>query len=90
MTPLDYDIFFKVRRITGGLTLDRYDFVLMVDADTVIKYNSIQLMIKAMNHDPSLLGLCGETKIANKTASWVSMIQASLFLQKKILNFFNM
>ena len=28
-----------------------------------------------MVHDPDIMGLCGETKIANKTASWVTMIQ---------------
>jgi len=28
-----------------------------------------------MAHDPEIMGLCGETKIANKTQSWVTMIQ---------------
>src|SRR5690554_114558 len=32
-------------------------------------------MIAAMAHDPEIMGLCGETKIANKTDSWVTMIQ---------------
>lgn len=32
-------------------------------------------MIAAMAHDHEIMGLCGETKIANKTDSWVTMIQ---------------
>jgi chitin synthase len=28
-----------------------------------------------MVKDPEVMGLCGETKIANKRDSWVSMIQ---------------
>jgi chitin synthase len=32
-------------------------------------------MISAMVKDPEVMGLCGETKIANKTDSWVTMIQ---------------
>lgn len=32
-------------------------------------------MIAAMAHDHDIMGLCGETKIANKTDSWVTMIQ---------------
>ena len=32
-------------------------------------------MVAAMVKDQDVMGLCGETKIANKSASWVSMIQ---------------
>src|ERR1700733_10136623 len=32
-------------------------------------------MVAAMVKDDIVMGLCGETKIANKNASWVSMIQ---------------
>lgn len=32
-------------------------------------------MVAAMVQDENIMALCGETKIANKTASWVSMIQ---------------
>lgn len=75
MCPLDYDIFYKIQKITGGITIDRYDFVLMVDADTIIRHDSLGHMIRAMNNDESIMGLCGETKIANKLSTWVTMIQ---------------
>jgi len=32
-------------------------------------------MVAAMVKDDNVMGLCGETKIANKKASWISMIQ---------------
>ncbi|KAI8854469.1 chitin synthase-domain-containing protein [Chytridium lagenaria] len=50
-------------------------FILMVDADTKIEDTALLHMINAMKSDESIMGLCGETRISNKTASWVSMIQ---------------
>ena len=32
-------------------------------------------MIACMSRDPYIMGLCGETKIANKGDSWVTAIQ---------------
>lgn len=32
-----------------------------------------------MSRDPNVMGLCGETKIANKTDSWVTAIQGNSF-----------
>jgi chitin synthase len=37
--------------------------------------DSLTHMVSAMVKDPEVMGLCGETKIANKTDSWVTMIQ---------------
>lgn len=34
MTPLDYELFQKVKRASGGITPDTYEHLLMVDADT--------------------------------------------------------
>jgi len=58
-----------------GMSPDFYETVLMVDADTKVFPDSLTHMISAMVKDPEVMGLCGETKIANKRASWVSMIQ---------------
>jgi chitin synthase len=74
MTPLDYDIAYKSKKV-AGLSLDLYDFVLMVDADTIVHPSSLKFMIRAMNNDSSIMGLCGETKVSNKLGSWVTMIQ---------------
>jgi chitin synthase len=51
------------------------EIVLMVDADTKIAPDSLGRMVNAMRRDPSVMGLCGETRIANKRDSWVSAIQ---------------
>ena len=74
MTELEFEMFNGMWRITG-ISPDFYEIVLMVDADTKVFPDSITQMISAMVKDPEIMGLCGETKIANKRQSWVSMIQ---------------
>ncbi|GAB7361066.1 hypothetical protein MBLNU230_g1106t1 [Neophaeotheca triangularis] len=74
MTELEYEMFNGIWKITG-ISPDFYEIVLMVDADTKVFPDSLTHMVSAMVQDPEIMGLCGETKIANKTQSWVSMIQ---------------
>ena len=74
MTELEFEMFNGLWRVTG-ISPDYYEIVLMVDADTKVFPDSLTHMISAMVKDPEIMGLCGETKIANKRASWVSMIQ---------------
>ncbi|ESA44002.1 glycosyltransferase family 2 protein [Neurospora crassa] len=74
MTELEYEMFNGLWKITG-ISPDFYEIVLMVDADTKVFPDSLTHMISAMVKDPEIMGLCGETKIANKRASWVSAIQ---------------
>jgi chitin synthase len=74
MTPLDYDLFRKIHHITN-VTPDFFELVLMVDADTRVEPDSLRFMVNAMWNDQMIMGLCGETKIANKKQSWVTRIQ---------------
>ncbi|KAF2482496.1 chitin synthase 4 [Neohortaea acidophila] len=74
MTELEYEMFNGIWKITG-IAPDFYEIVLMVDADTKVFPDSMTHMVSTMVKDPEIMGLCGETKIANKTASWVTMIQ---------------
>ncbi|KAG0296057.1 Chitin synthase, class 3 [Dissophora globulifera] len=74
MTSFEYELFNTIWRI-AGVASDRYEIVLMVDADTKVYPDSLSRMIATMAHDHEIMGLCGETKIANKTDSWVTMIQ---------------
>jgi chitin synthase len=74
MTELEFEMFNGIWKITG-ISPDFYEMVLMVDADTKVFPDSLTHMISAMVKDPEVMGLCGETKIANKRESWVSMIQ---------------
>ncbi|PWY62002.1 chitin synthase F [Aspergillus eucalypticola CBS 122712] len=74
MTELEYEMFNGLWQVTG-ISPDFYEVILMVDADTKVFPDSLTHMIAAMVKDPEVMGLCGETKIANKTDSWVTMIQ---------------
>ncbi|WFD23600.1 chitin synthase [Malassezia equina] len=74
MTQFEYEFFNSIWRVTG-VTADQYEIVLMVDADTKVFPDSLTRMTAAMVEDPEIMGLCGETKIANKAQSWVTMIQ---------------
>ncbi|KXN73036.1 glycosyltransferase family 2 protein, partial [Conidiobolus coronatus NRRL 28638] len=74
LSSLDYEMFNAMWNVTG-VTPDSYEIVLMVDADTKVFPDSLTKMVRVMVMDPQVMGLCGETKIANKTQSWVTMIQ---------------
>lgn len=74
MTTFEYEFFNSIWRITG-VSPDRYEAVLCVDADTKVFPDSVTRMVACLVHDQEIMGLCGETKIANKTETWVTMIQ---------------
>ncbi|OMJ23371.1 Chitin synthase 4 [Smittium culicis] len=74
MTRLEYEMFNAIWNVTG-VTPDFFEVVLMVDADTKVFPDSLGRMVSVMARDPMVMGLCGETKIANKRDSFTSMIQ---------------
>ena len=90
MTPLDFDMFRKIQSLTG-VTADFFEVCLMVnaltlapmmlltltqvDADTKVFPDSLRLLVNCMQHDNFIMGVCGETRIANKRQSWVTAIQ---------------
>lgn len=74
MTELEYALLEAVWRVTG-LMCEFYEIVLMVDADTKVYPDCLNHMCAEMIKDPTIMGLCGETKITNKSKSWVTAIQ---------------
>ncbi|KDQ15672.1 glycosyltransferase family 2 protein [Botryobasidium botryosum FD-172 SS1] len=74
MTVFDYELFNCMWRVTGVCPV-QYEIVLCVDADTKVFPDSLTRMVACMVHDEEIMGLCGETKIANKSETWVTMIQ---------------
>ncbi|KDQ21489.1 glycosyltransferase family 2 protein [Botryobasidium botryosum FD-172 SS1] len=74
MTPLDFDLFRKLH-VLMGVTPDFFEVCLMVDADTKVYPDSMKHLVNCMQNDNYIMGVCGETRIANKRQSWVSMIQ---------------
>ncbi|KAJ8327573.1 hypothetical protein O5D80_003928 [Batrachochytrium dendrobatidis] len=85
MTPLEYDLFLKLHYLMG-VTPDTFEIVLMVDADTKVAPDSVARMVACMASDPLVMGLCGETRIANKSESWVSRIQVFEYYLSHHLN----
>ncbi|CAJ0835912.1 14728_t:CDS:2, partial [Entrophospora sp. SA101] len=75
MTKLDFELFEKIRSITNGLTVDDYELMTMIDADTIVDENSLKYLKNYIDNDDDVIGICGEAQIANKTASFVTMIQ---------------
>jgi len=74
MTEFDFDLFTKIHELTG-VYADVYESIMMIDADTIVDRDSLSHLVACLIEDPKIMGLCGETQIANKTESWVSMIQ---------------
>ena len=77
MTTFEYEFFNSIWRVTG-VSPDRYELVLCVDADTKVFPDSLTRMASCMIHDEEIMGLCGETKIANKAETFVTMMQGQL------------
>eukprot|EP00835_Amoeboradix_gromovi_P005113 NODE_451_length_8312_cov_0.348594.p1 type:complete len:1039 gc:universal NODE_451_length_8312_cov_0.348594:1046-4162(+) len=74
MTPLEYDLFQKMQYLCR-VSPDVFESCLMVDADTIVDYQSLPIIVSSFTKDDAIIGLCGETRISNKTDSWVSWIQ---------------
>ncbi|KAJ1799460.1 hypothetical protein LPJ59_001812 [Coemansia sp. RSA 2399] len=74
MTPLELEIYHQVKNVIGVLP-SHYEYVLMIDADTVVMPDSLNRMVRSMLHDVKIMGLCGETRLANAKSSWITMMQ---------------
>lgn len=74
MCPLDFEIYHAmINSFEQEPALCEY--LLMVDADTVVEPTALSYFVKNFDNDEKLMGMTGETKIANKWESWVTMIQ---------------
>ncbi|KAJ2707425.1 ATP-dependent RNA helicase [Coemansia sp. IMI 203386] len=74
LTPLEFELCRSATQLTK-INPDQFEYLLMVDADTSIDTECIPRLVAAMERDPGIMGLCGETRIANKRDSWVTRIQ---------------
>jgi chitin synthase len=75
LCELEYELFWKMTKLMKGVTPDNFEVVLMVDADTMVLPDALTYMVATMANDITVMGLCGETRIANKRTSWVTAIQ---------------
>lgn len=74
MTPMELEMHHQIRNIIG-VNPTFYEFLLQIDADTVVAPDSATRFISAFLHDTSLIGACGETALTNAKASFVTMMQ---------------
>lgn len=74
MTPLELEIYHQIKNVIG-VNPSFYEYILMVDADTEVLPDSLNRLVSAFMHDTRVMGLCGETTLANEKDTWVTMIQ---------------
>ncbi|KAI9350347.1 chitin synthase-domain-containing protein [Obelidium mucronatum] len=74
MNPLELELYHHMKNIIG-VNPSFYEYILMVDADTEVFTDSLNRMVSAMIHDSRIMGICGETLIANEKESFFTMIQ---------------
>ncbi|KAG9313286.1 glycosyltransferase family 2 protein [Chiua virens] len=74
MTTFESEFFNAIWRVTG-IRPNQYELVLCVDADTKVFPDSLTRLVWCMVMDVEIMGVCGETKIANKTVNFVTMMQ---------------
>jgi chitin synthase len=74
MNPLELEMYHQIKNVIG-VNPSFYEYILMVDADTIVMKDALNRLISVCVRDASIMGLCGETKIANEKESWATMIQ---------------
>ncbi|KAI9293616.1 hypothetical protein K502DRAFT_366558 [Neoconidiobolus thromboides FSU 785] len=74
MVPLELEMYHQIKNVIG-VDPHFYEFVLMVDADTMVMPDSLNRLVAAMLHDTKVMGICGETALLNETDTWATMIQ---------------
>ncbi len=74
MNPLELEIYHQIKNVIG-VNPSFYEYIFMVDADTTVEQMSLNRLVSAMMHDKKIIGICGETSIANAKQSIVTMAQ---------------
>ncbi|KAH0562134.1 hypothetical protein GP486_003168 [Trichoglossum hirsutum] len=74
MSPLELEMFHQINNIIG-VDPELYEYVLMVDADTSVKEDSLNRLVASCANDAKIAGICGETSLENEERTWWTMIQ---------------
>ncbi|KAK3944856.1 chitin synthase-like protein [Diplogelasinospora grovesii] len=74
MSPLELEMYHQIRNVIG-VNPTFYEFMLQIDADTVVAPDSATRMVSAFLDDTRLIAVCGETALTNAKSSFVTMIQ---------------
>lgn len=74
MNPLELEMFHQINNIIG-VDPELYEYLLMVDADTCVREDSLNQLVSACANNSKIAGICGETSLQNEERSWWTMIQ---------------
>lgn len=74
MSPLELEMFHQVNNIIG-VDPELYEYLFMVDADTMVKEDALNRLVASCANDAKIAGICGETSLENEERSWWTMIQ---------------
>lgn len=74
MSPLELEMFHQINNIIG-VDPELYEYLFMVDADTIVREDSLNRLVAACANDAKIAGICGETSLENEERSWWTMIQ---------------
>jgi chitin synthase len=74
MSPLELEMFHQINNIIG-VDPELYEYLLMVDADTSVREDSLNRLVASCANDAKIAGICGETSLENEERSWWTMIQ---------------
>ncbi|KAI0799122.1 class V chitin synthase [Xylaria sp. FL0064] len=74
MNPLELEMFHQINNIIG-VDPELYEYLLMIDADTCVREDSLNRLVAACANNSKIAGICGETALQNEERSWWSMIQ---------------
>lgn len=74
MTPLELELYRHIDQVVG-IDPFFYEYVMMVDADTEVMPQALNHMLSKCIHDGRIMGICGETRLSNETASAITMLQ---------------
>lgn len=74
MSPLELEMFHQINNVIG-VDPELYEYLFMVDADTMVKEDSLNRLVAACANDAKIAGICGETSLENEERSWWTMIQ---------------
>ncbi|DAA72538.1 TPA_exp: Uncharacterized protein A8136_6341 [Trichophyton benhamiae CBS 112371] len=74
MSPLELEMFHQINNVIG-VDPELYEYLLMVDADTSVREDSLNRLVASCANDAKIAGICGETSLQNEERSWWTMIQ---------------
>ncbi|WFD27478.1 chitin synthase [Malassezia nana] len=74
MSPLELELYHHIKNVIG-VNPSFYEYLLQVDADTEVEPSALARMVAFFVRDKKVVGLCGETALANEHQSLTTMLQ---------------